>query len=174
MGNVLLQRSRLLKVICGGVAACYTANLGPQPRGLARSYYSSQQPTTIVCVFVYREICRTNPMCGGKQSGRFDSMCEGFFFLFERDPDIQTSNCRLHYWCPALKMCTEVAVVKVPRFAACAPISCTLASSTEGKDRDCEERLGNKLVLVWRFDKRYVCQLWNIQERMTWVPAALM
>lgn len=64
-------------MIRGGAAGSYAANLGPQPRGLARGYCSSQQPTSIVCVFVYREICRSNPMCGGKESGRFDSMCEG-------------------------------------------------------------------------------------------------
>lgn len=79
MVKVPLKRSSLclLQVICGAVAGCYTTNLGPQPKGLAQNYNSSQQPTTVVCVFVYGEVYHSNPLCSGKYCGRFDSACEG-------------------------------------------------------------------------------------------------
>lgn len=100
----------MLEVICGGVAGCFTANLGPKPKGLARSYYSSQQPTTIVCVFVYGEICHSNPICGGKSSGRFDSMCEGFYL--KRDPVTKHRAVQITLSVSCLEMYIEVAVVK--------------------------------------------------------------
>lgn len=147
-------------MICGGVAGCYTANLGPQPRGQAQSYYSSQQPTTIVCVFVYREICRPNPMCGGKKSGRFDSVCEGFYLKGIKYPNIKLY--RLH--CSVcLKMCTGVVVVKVPCFAAC---------NWDYKDSD-----SNKLVLVWYFNKCLYasCETFKkeLTDKMRWLRLSL-
>lgn len=61
-----LTLRRALSYFAVGQLVCFDANLGPQPRGLARSYRSSQQPTAIVCLFVYGEICHSNPLCGGK------------------------------------------------------------------------------------------------------------
>lgn len=105
-------------MIRGGVAGCYTANLGPQPRGLARSYHSGQQPTTIVCVFVYGEICHSNPLCGGKECGRVDSACEGFHLK-----GIQHPNIKLHINKMISEKQKKMGVVKAPRFAVCVHFS---------------------------------------------------
>lgn len=70
-----------LKWSCGGAAARYDANLGLRPGGLAGSYGSSQQPTTIVSVFVDGEMCRSNPSCGGERGcGWLRSTFEGLLF----------------------------------------------------------------------------------------------
>lgn len=113
--NILLKVlpqpfSLCLLVICGWVAGSYIANLGWQPRGQSWTYYRSQLPTTIVCAFVYRKICRSNPMCGGKWSGRFDSMCEGFYLKEIQYPNIKL--CRLHYRCPLQKCVRKKQLLK--------------------------------------------------------------
>ena len=91
-------------------------------------------------------------------------------FLFERDPvsKHQAVQITLSVSC----LCTEVAVVEVPRFAASTLNCCTLPSRTKRNDWDCKERVGNQLAFVWCFYKLFVCQL----QKHSWndVPAALM
>lgn len=120
---VLLMCSSLSEVIHSGVAGCHTANLGPQPRGLAWSDNSSQHPTTIVCVFVYEEICHANP-----SRRRLDSACKDFClfvysFLFERDLTGKTSASTLWVscsksWSP-LCACTLGAAKKKKKKLTC-------------------------------------------------------
>lgn len=88
--NLPLTLESCLKWFCDGAAACYDANLGAQPGGLAGNYSHSQQPTTIVSVFVDGEICHSNPLCGGDGGcGRLDSIFEGFFLKKTQSPNIE-------------------------------------------------------------------------------------
>lgn len=91
-------------------------------------------------------------------------------FLFERDPvsKHQAVQITLSVSC----LCTEVAVVEVPRFAACTLNCYTLPSRTKRNDWDCKERVGNQLAFVWCFYKHFVCQLQKHSRND--VPAALM
>lgn len=112
---VLLPPESCLKwFFCGGAAARYDANLGAQPRGLAGSYANSQQPTTIVSVFVDGEICHSNPSCGGSVGvGGLIPRLRGFYVKRIQSPNIEP----LHELDKKHPACWRVGVVKVPRFA---------------------------------------------------------
>lgn len=88
---VLLPPESCLKwFFCGGAAARYDANLGAQPGGLAGSYANSQQPTTIVSVFVDGEICHSNPSCGGSVGvGGLIPRLRGFYVKRIQSPNIE-------------------------------------------------------------------------------------
>lgn len=126
MLKVCLHHSflHLLKVISSWVACCDIANLGQQPRGQAWSFCSSQQPTTIVCVFVYREICCSNSMCGGKKCGPFDSLCEEFHLKENQYPNINKTLPISCMKCACVVACVNAPFMLLHMWCNAATLSC--------------------------------------------------